>query len=151
MLRASETGLVAQEELDAARKMMTPEQYEQEFECSFDAAILGAYWGREMAQAERDGRICDVPVDPSQPVYTAWDLGRGRHGDLVLPAAVRRHQRGRLLRQHPNQGAPHYAEVLHARAEEGGYKLGPCLMPHDAKVTEWGTDRTRIESLQRWV
>ena len=42
-VKASESGLVKDEELEAARTQMTPEQYEQEYECSFTAAIIGAY------------------------------------------------------------------------------------------------------------
>ena len=53
MLRASQARLLPEAELESAREEMTPEQYEQEFECSFDAAIIGAYFGKEMAQAER--------------------------------------------------------------------------------------------------
>ena len=76
-LRASQSGLIAPEELADAKAGMTPEQYEQEFECSFEAAILGAYFGRELAEADRDGRICDVPYDKELPAYTVWDLGKG--------------------------------------------------------------------------
>src|SRR3989304_9208154 len=79
MLRASETGLLPANELQDARGDMTPEQYEQEFECSFEAAILGAYFGKEIAQAGREGRICSVPYEPLLPVNTAWDLGKGQH------------------------------------------------------------------------
>jgi len=50
--------------------------YEQEYECSFDAAILGSIWGQEMDLAEREGRITEVPHDPKYPVHTASDLGR---------------------------------------------------------------------------
>lgn len=144
MLRASETGLVDAEELASARKLMTPEQYEQEYECSFEAAILGAYWGKEMAEAEREGRVCDVPVDPEHPVYTAWDIGRKDATAIwffqVLFGGIH------VVDYYENtgKGAPHYAKVV----KDKGYKLGPCMVPHDAKVTEWGTDRTRIESLQ---
>lgn len=145
MLRASETGLVDAEELAGARKMMTPEQYDQEFECSFEAAIHGAYWGREMAQAERDGRICDVPVDPEREVLTAWDLGHRDSTAIwffqVLAGGIHVVD----YYEASGVGAAHYAEVLHSKP----YKLGDCYVPHDAKVTEWGTDRTRIETLQR--
>ena len=145
MLRASETGLVDAEELTAARKLMTPEQYEQEFECSFEAAIQGAYWGKEMAQAERDGRICDVPVDPSQPVYTAWDLGVKDTTAIwffqVLAGGINVVD----FYEASGVGVEHYAEVLQSK----GYNLGYCMVPHDAAVKEWGTGRTRIETMQR--
>ncbi|HEY1035003.1 MAG TPA: hypothetical protein VGE09_08480 [Pseudoxanthomonas sp.] len=145
LLRASETGLVDAEELTAARKLMTPEQYEQEFECSFDAAIQGAYWGKEMAQAEREGRICDVPVDPSQPVYTAWDLGVKDSTAIwffqVLAGGINVVD----YYEASGVGVEHYAEVVHGK----GYRLGFCMVPHDAAVKEWGTGRTRLETMQR--
>ena len=67
--------LVKEAELDAARVQMTPEQYEQEYECSFTAAIIGAYYGKLLADADDTGRITRVPYDPAYPVHTAWDLG----------------------------------------------------------------------------
>src|SRR5580765_926663 len=76
-LKASETGLLSVEELDDMRASMTPELYAQEFECDPNAAILGAYFARELADADVAGRICDVPHDPLLPVHTAWDLGMG--------------------------------------------------------------------------
>ncbi len=48
---------------------------EQEYYCSFSAAILGAFWGKEMSTAEREGRITEVPVSKDFPVQTAWDIG----------------------------------------------------------------------------
>lgn len=144
MLRASETGLVDHEELASARSMMTPEQYDQEYECSFEAAITGAYWGREMAEAERDGRICDVSVDLDRDVFTAWDLGV-KDTTAIWFFQV---QAGGInvvdFYEASGVGAAHYAEVLHGK----GYKLGHCFMPHDAKVKEWGTGRTRVEIIK---
>lgn len=144
VLRASETGLVDAEELLSARKMMTPEQYDQEYECSFEAAILGAYWGREMAQAEREGRITDVPWDPAQPVHTAWDLGRRDATAIwffqVLFGGVN------VIDYYENtqKGAPHYAAELKARP----YTYGRNYIPHDGNVVEWGSDRSRVETLE---
>ena len=45
MFKASETGILDQEELDAAKSVMSEDLYEQEFECSFQAAITGSYYG----------------------------------------------------------------------------------------------------------
>ena len=74
-LRASESGILDPEEIEAARRQLTPEQFAQEFECDFAAALPGAYYGREMVQAERQGRIGRVPHDEAIPVFTAWDIG----------------------------------------------------------------------------
>jgi len=44
---------------------------EQEYYCSFDAAVRGSYWGKELAAAEREGRVGKVDIDSSHPVHTA--------------------------------------------------------------------------------
>jgi hypothetical protein len=75
LYKASETGIVNEEELKAARREMSAAEYDQEFECSWTAAIRGAYWAAEMAEAEDDGRITSVPYDEMYPVITSWDLG----------------------------------------------------------------------------
>ena len=75
MLKASETGLIPESELALARRDLSEEQYAQEFECSFDAAVVGSYYGKLMLRTEQDGRIAGVPYDPAALVWTAWDLG----------------------------------------------------------------------------
>ncbi len=148
MLKASQTGLVLPDELASAAKLMSPEQYAQEYECSFEAAILGAYWGKEMAKAESDGRICGVPVDTSQPVYTAWDLGVRDSTAIWFfqPLAGGIHVVD--FYEASGVGLDHYAATLKERARLGGYEMGECLVPHDANVKEWGSGKTRIEQMQ---
>jgi phage terminase large subunit len=75
ILRASDTGILPADELRRQRALMSENEYEQEFECSFDAAITGAVYGKQMATADKQGRIGLVPVEPGVPVNTAWDLG----------------------------------------------------------------------------
>lgn len=143
MLRASETAILDSEELELARADMTPEQYAQEFECSFDAAIIGAYYGREIAEAERAGRITTVAVDESLPVHTAWDLGIGDSTAIWLFQIA--HDGLRVVGHIEDSGKalPHYVKALNAT----GYTFGHDFVPHDAKVRELGTGRTRVETL----
>lgn len=144
MLRASETGLIAEAELEDARASMTPEQYEQEFECSFDAAILGAYYGREMAEAERSGRITRVDYDPALPVHTAWDLGKGANMAIWMFQVAGNEIR--IIDHHEgahSEAIPQCVAVLEGKP----YKWGNDYVPHDAKATELGTGRTRVETL----
>lgn len=144
MMKASETGLVQQEELDSLRKHMTPEQYAQELECSFEAAIQGAYWGKEMAKAEEDGRVCHVDVDMNLPVFTAWDLGV-RDATAIWFFQVL--QGGLHIVDYyeaSGVGLDHYADVLRSKR----YPLDKCYVPHDAKVKEWASGRTRIEQME---
>jgi phage terminase large subunit len=74
MLKASETGLIAASELALAGRDLTEEQYAQEFECSFDAAVIGSYYGKQLLRAELDKRIGNVPYETAAMVWTAWDL-----------------------------------------------------------------------------
>lgn len=145
MLKASETGLLPQAELDDARADMTPEQYEQEFECSFDAAILGAYYGREIAEAERAGRIGIVARDPALPVNTAWDLGKGANMAVWLWQAAPDGLRviDYIAGAH-SDGIPQLVAKLKATEITN---WGDDCVPHDARAAEIGTGRTRVETL----
>jgi phage terminase large subunit len=144
MLKASETKLVKQTELDSLRKDMTPEQYAQELECSFDAAITGAYFGKEMAKAEEEGRICHVDVDLSLPVFTAWDLGVRDATSIWFFQVLQGGLHIIDFYEASGVGLDHYADVLRAKR----YELGKCFVPHDAKVKEWASGRTRIEQME---
>lgn len=78
-----DTGVFTQEQLETERQEMIDlfgedagdAFFRQEYHCSFDAAVLGAYYGKEIAGMRRAGRICKVAHDPDYPVYTAWDIG----------------------------------------------------------------------------
>lgn len=75
MLRASETGLIPQAELDDARKTMSEDQYAQEFECDFQAGVIGAYYARLLMDARKQGRIGRVSADPMLQVHAIFDIG----------------------------------------------------------------------------
>ncbi|NJM13330.1 MAG: hypothetical protein HC889_16960, partial [Synechococcaceae cyanobacterium SM1_2_3] len=143
VLKASETGILPQAELDEARRAMGDDRYQQEFECSFEAAILGAYYGKEMRAATEEGRITAVPYEPSLPVYTAWDLGIG--DTTAIWFAQFHGAQKRLIDYYEASGAglDHYVSVL----KEKPYVYGPHVLPHDVRVRELGTGKTRIETL----
>lgn len=142
MLKASETNIIHPDELIAAARDMTPEQYAQEFECSFEAAILGAYYGKEVAQAEREGRITDVPYEPLAPVYTAWDLGKGANMAVWFWQIVG--QEIHVIDYHEGAHSDGIPQT-HTKLLAMGYPVEQDWVPHDAKATEIGTGRTRIE------
>jgi len=143
LLKASESGLISPEEIEATRRELSPEQFAQELECSFEAAIQGAYWGRELAAAERQGRITEVPHEPLLPVHTAWDLGVGDSTAIWFFQVHGKEIRVVDFYENHGHGLPHYAAVL----AEKPYRYGDHWLPHDAKVKELGTGRTRVETL----
>jgi phage terminase large subunit len=144
MLRASETGIVDAGELAEAAKQMSEDQYEQEFECSFEAALLGAYYGRELVALEKAGRIVPDLYDPSLPVYTAWDLGY-RDDTAIWWFQVLRGE-VRVIDFHASSGGSieFYATVIKSRP----YKYRGHWLPHDAKAKTLASGgRSIIEQL----
>lgn len=71
----SDTKVLDPEEIEAARRDMSEEAFLQEYECSFEAAIKGAFFGKNIAKMRAQGRIKDMNYDPSYPVVTGWDIG----------------------------------------------------------------------------
>ena len=147
VLRASQTGLLDQAELDDAAKTMTQDQYLQEFECDFESAILGAYYGKEMRQLTDSGRITDIEYDPMFPVHTAWDLGYSDDTAIWWFQVV--HGEIRLLDYHSSNGQPvaFYAGIIASREKERGYKYGTHYLPHDARAKTLASNRSIIEQL----
>jgi hypothetical protein len=74
-LPASKSKLLPESELQAAQAQLAEDQYLQEYECSFEAAIIGAIWGTEMRKVSEDGRITKVENQIEVKTHTAWDLG----------------------------------------------------------------------------
>ena len=144
-LPASQTKILSYENLSAARAMMTQAQYDQEYECSFDAAIMGAYYGEAIAEAERQGRVRAVPYQDMLPVHTAWDLGKGVNMALWFFQIVGRevHVIDFLEGEH-SEGMPQIVERMKAK----GYRYGEEWIPHDGRAVEIGTGRTRVETLR---
>lgn len=144
MLKASETGILTPAQLDLQRRRLTAEEYDQEFEVSFEAAIMGAYFGKEMAEATRTGRICDVPYDPEHPVFTAWDLGKGINMAIWIFQVIGDQVRiiDHIEGEH-SDGITHMCEKL----RELPYKYAADYVPHDGRATDLGSGRTRIETL----
>jgi hypothetical protein len=144
MLKASETSLIPEGELALARRDLTEEQYAQEFECSFEAAIIGAYYGKLMAQAERDKRITGVPYDPAAPVWTAWDLGIRDATAIWFAQVVGREIR--IIDYYEASGVDlgHYVREIAGRP----YVYAGHIVPHDAQAKELGTGKSRLELLE---
>ena len=133
-LRASKTGLLPPEELADAAKSMTQDQYLQEFECDFESAILGAYYGKEMRVLTDSGRITDVEHDPLFPVHTAWDLGYSDDTSIWWYQVV--HGEIRVLDYHSSNGQAiaYYTGLIQAKEQEYKYNYGTHWLPHDARA-----------------
>lgn len=129
LLKASETGLLPESELADARRTMSENAYLQEYECSFDAAIQGAIYAKELIHARQRQQFGIVPYEPIKLVNTAWDIG---YGDATAIWFWQWHDgEMRVIDFYESSGEPitAYMQVLKAR----GYKYDTLWMPHDAE------------------
>lgn len=151
LLTAEQTGVFDREQLKAEEREYIREYggdlgrslFRQEYFCSFDAAVLGAYYAIEMEQAESEGRIAGVPYEKGSLVHTAWDLGVSDHTVIWFFQMVGREIRVIDFYASSGVGLDHYVGVMQGR----GYRYGSHLLPHDVDVKELGTGRSRRETL----
>jgi len=156
LLTAEDTGALTQAALAAALKEYTAlygvdvgtAQYKQEYFCDWQAAILGAYFAFEMAQVRSESRVIAVEADHDRPVHRAWDLGV-RDDTSIWWWQVQGAQLI-ILDHYASSGAgvDHFAGEIEKRRDIHGWKDGTDWVPHDAKVKEFGTGKTRVESMQ---
>jgi len=119
--------------------------FEQEYYCSFAGATVGAYWGAELAAAERENRICYVPIDEKYPVHTVWDLGKAINNPIFCFQVI------------PGEPGPRIVDFYRPTTEDleewclwlndKGYS-GNDYVPHDVLQPVWGTKRTRFDILK---
>ena len=136
------TPVISDEVINDERESgMSEALVDQEFYCSFDAPVVGSYYGTEMLKMLSDGRQCPVLVDPKLPVNTAWDLGMDDAMAIVFFQLS--HESIRIIDYYENsgEGLEHYFKVLQKR----DYYYGEHLAPHDIKVRELGTGKSRLE------
>ena len=134
-LKASKSGLIRPDELEDLRRGMSEDQFEQEFECSFDAAIQGAYYAGLLREAETQGRITNVAQDPLMRIRAHWDIGGpGKKADamsIIIDQFVDREIRILDCIEGVGQVLGYYINELRSR----GWSKALCVVPHDAAQT----------------
>jgi len=143
-LKASKTGIIDAAELDDARRTMTAEQYAQEYECSFQAAIVGAYYGREMEIAEADKRIGRVPHDRAADVFASWDLGISDSMAIWIGQIVGREWHWIDYYEASGHALDHYIDWIKSLP----YRVHHHYLPHDGEARELQTGKSRKQFLE---
>ena len=141
--KASETKILDDDELKAAKSIMSEDLFDQEFECSFQAAITGSYYGTLIEELEKNNKVVENLYDPELPVETWWDLGMN---DSSVIWFAQRHK-GQIwlidFYENAGEGLDHYANIL----ESKGYNYNRHIAPHDIKVRELGAyGKSRLET-----
>jgi hypothetical protein len=142
--KASQTKLIDENELKAARKEMGEDKYNQEFECSFNAAVEGSYYGSLINDLEEKGRLCHIDRDDLCRTYTAWDLGVSDSTAIWVIQAVNQEYRVLDFVENHGVGLDWYVNWI----RENKWHTAEHILPHDVEVRELGTGRSRKEMLQ---
>lgn len=142
--KASETGVVDDVELKQAKNEMGEDKYRQEFECSFDAAVEGSYYGQMLNELEEKKHMQEIPREEISRTFTAWDLGMGDSTSIWVAQLVG--SEVRLLDYYENHGVglDHYVKWI----KDNDYLKAEHILPHDVRVRELGTGKSRLEMLE---
>jgi hypothetical protein len=142
--KASETGVLPESELKAAYREIGEELYNQEFECNFNSAVQGSYFGKLINDLERDHHITDFPRDDLCRSFTAWDLGMGDSTAIWVAQVVGKEIRLLDCVENHGQALDWYVNWLRDNKYEGFIHI----LPHDVQVRELGTGKSRKEVLE---
>jgi phage terminase large subunit len=145
--KASTSGVLPPEELRDLRAEMSEEQFDQELECSFTAALVGAYYGKAIAEIEAKGQIGKVPHDPSLLVDTFWDLGVGDTTTIWFAQQYRQEVRIIDYVEMGGEGLPYYAKLL-KEGERSAYNYRYHEWPHDGGSRDLSTGKTRNQTMR---
>jgi len=142
--KASETGVVDDTELKAAKNEMGESKFRQEFECSFDAPIEGSYYGEILNELEDKKHMQEIPREELSRTFTAWDLGMGDSTSIWVAQLVG--SEIRLIDYYENHGVglDHYVKWI----RDNNYEKAEHILPHDVRVRELGTGKSRMEMLE---
>jgi hypothetical protein len=145
LFTVEDTNLIPKRELEGARNEMSDEEFAQEFMCDFSAALVGAYYKKEMGMAQRQNRITKVPYDSHAHTYTAWDLGID---DSTAVWFIQECGRELHVIDYLEVNGKGFDQIM-PLIKEKGYQISEHIMPHDIAVRELGTGKSRKEILEK--
>ncbi len=149
LLTVDDTGAISQEAIQAERDAgMSEQMIQQEFYCSFEAPVPGAYYAKEMIAAKKQGRITHVPIEPSVPVDTYWDLGYDDSCTIWFGQNIGRQVHFIGYYSNNKKGMTHYANYLKDWRDEHQVTFGTHVLPHDGAQHSRQTAKTDKEYLE---
>lgn len=155
IIPVTETDALHPDEVQEMTKDMTPEEYAREMLCDFNAPVEGAYYADLINQMELQGRMTNVPHDPSTGVFTWWDLGMD--DEMVVTFVQRAGRELRIIDELINSGKglewyfkrilgqADTPEEMKLHAHRRQYVYSAHMFPPDINVRELGTGKSRYE------
>jgi len=149
MLKASTAGVLSAEEIEVQRRQMPDDEFDQEFECSWEAATKGAFYGDELRIMQAEDRIRPLEIDKAVRVQTTWDLGVSDSTAIWFIQAVGRERRLVDYYETSGVGLDHYVQVLYDKRQQHGWTYGEHFFPHDIQVREFTSGQSRLAALAK--
>lgn len=145
-LSVDDTGAITKEQIDAERRAdMSEDLVRQEFYCSFEASVPGAYYAEEMRRVMDEGRICRVAPERGVPVYTFWDLGIDDSTTIWLTQFVGSEIHLVYSYSNAGQALVHYVNKLKDWRDSKGVTFAKHVFPHDGKNRSLQTGKSILE------
>lgn len=142
-LKASLSGIVPKSELLALQRDMDPEEYAQEYECSFDSALKGAIYASEMNLMFMEERAVKTELyDPNLPVHCVFDLGF-TDATVCIWFQIDRQLNIRIIAAEATTGTDIFYHIEKINAFDG--EIGEVWLPHDARAKNLQTGKSIVE------
>lgn len=134
-------------ELEAERqhsKLVNPKDYDWIWEGKCKPAVAGAIYYDEVAKAEAEKRICNVPYDPMLKVHVVFDLG---WNDAMAISLVQKHTSELRIIEYietSHKTLDYYSVML----KEKHYNWGTLYLPHDGRHKDYKTGKSAEEIMK---
>src|SRR4029077_11421270 len=101
----------------------------------------------EMRTMLAENRICQIEINKDVRTHKAWDIGVSDSTAIWFIQCMNRERRLVYYYETSGVGLDHYAQVLHDKRIQHGWKYGDHYFPHDIKHRELTTWRSRLQAL----
>jgi len=150
VLTVEDTNAIPRETLEQERREIIRKDgndalYQQEYMCSFEVPIQGSYYAQQLMTADEEGRVSGVPYDPATAVHTSWDLGIDDSMSIWFFQVCGREIHFIDYFESSGEGINYYIKHL----KDKKYVYGSHYAPHDIKIRELSTGRSRLETAKR--
>jgi phage terminase large subunit len=155
---ANDTGVFTPESLARERREMIDEygedfgaaMFAQEYECSFEAALIGSYYAAQISALRAKGQLGKIfAVDPSVPIHFAFDIGFSDDTAIWVYQVLRGEIHVLGCYAMHNRGPAHYLRWVYQFLSEHAERsqLGNLYLPHDARAKTFVAAGKTVEEM----
>ena len=138
------TKAIPEEVLATEKREMDSDVFMQEYWCSFDAALKGAYYSEQIAALRDQNRLCRVPYDNKLVVYTAFDPG-----DSVTSMVFFQVYGKEIRIIDAEEFSCPSVESIYTFLTQKPYNYGKHFLPFDATVSQMASGMSILEQLRK--